>query len=128
MDAGSEATVRAFASGVGLRTKDVIAGLARPIRIVIVEHHEARAEFRRSDRSHSWVLAGVWIDHVSFHPATAGVEPIRRRLPESGLLGWTDLPVVIAPTVGAAGEAALEVARRGWPTRVRPDVPFANSG
>ena len=93
-----------------------------------MEHHEARAEFRRSDRNHSWVLAGVWIDRVSFHPARAGVEPIRRRLPEPGLLGWIDLPVVIAPTVVAAGEAALEVARRGWPARVRPDVPFTNAG
>jgi hypothetical protein len=94
---------------------------------VVVEHHEARAEFRRFDRNHSWVLAGVWIDGVSFHPATAGVEPIRRRLPESGLIGWIDLPVVIALTDGAAGEAALDVARRGWPARVRSVVPFANS-
>jgi hypothetical protein len=93
-----------------------------------LERHEARAEFRRSDRNHSWVLAGVWIDLVSFHPATAGVEPIRRRLPESGLVGWIGLPVVIAPSVGAAGEAALAAARQGWPGRVRPDVPFATSG
>lgn len=93
-----------------------------------LERHEARAEFRRFDRNHPWVLAGVWIDSVSFHPATTGVEPIRRRLPESGLVGWIGLPVVIAPTVGAAGEAALGVARQGWPARARPDVPFTNGG
>ena len=93
-----------------------------------LQRHEARAEFRRSDRSQSWVLAGVWIDTVSFHPATAGVEPIRRRLPESGLIGWIGLPVVIAPTIEAAGDAALGVARRGWPARARPDVPFPDGG
>jgi hypothetical protein len=93
-----------------------------------LERHEARAEFRRADRNHPWVLAGVWIDSVSFHPASAGVEPIRRRLPESGLIGWIGLPVVIAPSAGAAGEAALGAARRGWPARACPDVPFPDGG
>jgi hypothetical protein len=104
------------------------ADLAHPIRIVIVHHHEARAEFRRSSRDHSWVLAGVWIDDIEFHPASPGVEPIRRRLPESGLVGWIELPIVIAPTAVAAGEVGLEVARQAWPRRVRRNVPFANAG
>jgi hypothetical protein len=91
-----------------------------------VEHHQARAEFRRTSRDDAWVLAGVWIDHVAFHPAHPGVEPIGGRLPDTGLLGWADLPMVIAPSVEGAGEAALKVARDGWPARIRSEVPFAS--
>jgi hypothetical protein len=92
-----------------------------------VQHHEARAEFRRGTRQHPWILAGVWVDHVVFQPASPGVEPITQRLPDTGLLGWIDLPTVIAPTVAAAGEAGLAVARQAWPDRVRTEVPFASA-
>jgi hypothetical protein len=92
-----------------------------------VEHHRARAEFRRASRDAPWVLAGVWVDHVAFQPAIPGVEPISGRLPETGLLGWFDLPTVIAPDARAAGEAALQVARESFPTTVRRTVPFATA-
>ena len=90
-----------------------------------VEHHQARAEFRRESRDAPWVLAGVWVDHVAFQPVRPGVEPIARRLPETGLLGWLDLPTIIAPSIQAAGEAALQVARQTFPGMVRRGVPFA---
>ena len=93
-------------------------------RTVAARFH-ANAEFRRARRDAPWVLAGVWIDHVEFHPAGLGVEPIVRRLPETGLLGWSELPPIIASGADAAGEAALSVARHAWPTRVRRRVPFA---
>ena len=89
-----------------------------------VENHNARAEFRRVTRDDPWILAGVWVDHVAFQPATPGVEPITGRLPDTGLLGWADLPTVIALGVTAAGEAALIVARQAWPDRVRDVVPL----
>jgi len=92
----------------------------------MVARFHASAEFRRSRRDGPWVLAGVWIDHVEFHPAGPGVEPIARRLPETGLLGWSELPPIIASGADAAGEAALSVARQAWPTRVRRSVPFAS--
>jgi hypothetical protein len=92
-----------------------------------VEHYEARAEFRRVSRAAPWVLAGVWVDHVAFQPANPAVEPISRRLPDTGLLGWIDLPTIIAPSVEAAGQAALAVARQAWPERVHDDVPFASA-
>ena len=76
-------------------------------------------------RADSWVLAGVWIDHFAFQPVSPGVEPVTRRLPDTGLLGWFDLPTVIAPDARAAGEAALEVARQAFPRTVRRAVPFA---
>ncbi|HYU51245.1 MAG TPA: hypothetical protein VEO91_15080 [Candidatus Limnocylindria bacterium] len=90
----------------------------------MAERYRANAEFRRADRGAPWVLAGVWIDHVDFHPASPGVEPIARRLPETGLLGWVELPPLVAPGRQAAGAAALEVARHAWPGRVRAKVPF----
>jgi len=98
----------------------------RPDRVQnrAVEHHNARAEFRRVTRDDPWILAGVWVDHVAFQPATPGVEPITGRLPDTGLLGWADLPTVIALGVTAAGEAALIVARQAWPDRVRDVVPL----
>jgi hypothetical protein len=94
---------------------------------VMAERYRANAEFRRASRTAPWVLAGVWIDHVDFHPARPGVEPIARRLPETGLLGWVELPPLVAPGPEAAGTAALEAARHGWPDRVRATVPFASS-
>ena len=103
-----------------------MAAFSQERQNLAVEHHQARAEFRRSSRDDPWVLAGVWIDHVAFQPAHPGVEPIGRRLPDTGLVGWADLPMVIAPTVEAAGEAALKVARDGWPARIRSEVPFAS--
>jgi hypothetical protein len=89
-----------------------------------VEHHHARAEFRRASRDAPWVLAGVWVDDIAFQPVGPGVEPITRRLPDTGLLGWFDLPTVIAPDARAAGEAALQVARQAFPRTVRRAVPF----
>ncbi len=93
----------------------------------MAERYRANAEFRRADREAPWILAGVWIDHVAFHPARPGVEPIARRLPQSGLLGWAELPPLVAPNAEAAGAAALNVARQAWPGRVRSAVPFAAS-
>jgi len=93
----------------------------------MAERYRANAEFRRASRAAAWVLAGVWIDHVEFHPARPDVEPIARRLPETGLLGWSALPPLVAPGPEAAGTAALDAARRAWPGRVRATVPFASS-
>jgi hypothetical protein len=93
----------------------------------MAERYRANAEFRRAGRGAPWVLAGVWIDHVAFHPARPGVEPITRRLPETGLLGWAELPPLVAPDSHAAGAAALNAARQAWPGRVRSKVPFAGS-
>jgi hypothetical protein len=93
----------------------------------MVERYRANAEFRRASRAAPWVLAGVWIDHVEFHPARPDVEPIARRLPETGLLGWVELPPIAAPGSDAAGLAALNVARVAWPERVRARVPFASA-
>jgi len=120
---GSESTHRLFEVCKGPGVAD------RPNRIQnrLVEHHKARAEFRRVTRDDPWILAGVWVDHVAFQPATAGVDPIAGRLPDTGLLGWADLPTVIAPGITAAGEAALIVARQAWPDRVRGEIPFASA-
>jgi hypothetical protein len=93
----------------------------------MAERYQANAEFRRAGRGAPWVLAGVWIDHVDFHPARPGVEPIARRLPETGLLGWAELPTLVAAGPEAAGAAALSAARHAWPDRVRASVPFACS-
>jgi hypothetical protein len=90
-----------------------------------VGHYQARAEFRRAKRDDPWVLAGVWVDHVAFEPASAGVEPIVARLPDTGLIGWVDLPTIIAPGIQAAGETALQVARQTFPGMVRRKVPLA---
>ena len=72
------------------------------------------------------MLAGVWVENV-FHPAVPGVEPIRGRLPQPGLVGWVDLPTpLIAAGLDQAGSAALEVARAAWPRSVQPAVPYAS--
>ena len=70
------------------------------------------------------MLAGVWIDGSGFHPAEPGVEPIRGRLSDAGLVGWADLPPVLSPTATEAAEVGLEVARQRWPRWSRSDVPF----
>jgi hypothetical protein len=93
----------------------------------MAERYRANAEFRRASRAAPWVLAGVWIDHVEFHPARPDVEPIARRLPETGLLGWAELPPIVAPRREAAGGTALGVARQMWPGRVGAKVPFARA-
>lgn len=86
--------------------------------------YRARAEFRRLTRASPWVLAGVRVG-VTFRPAAPEVEPIRSRLPDSGLVGWAtlDMPIV-APDAERAGDAALEVARSTWPDRVCAAVPY----
>lgn len=88
----------------------------------------ARAEFRRTSRNAGWVLAGVWLDGV-FYPVAPNVEPIRTRLPETGLVGWSDIttPILAAGETEAAA-AAIEVARATWPKRTRSAVPFAGTG
>jgi hypothetical protein len=89
-------------------------------------HFHARAEFRRRGRRAPWVLAGVVIEG-DLWPAVDGVEPLRQRLPEAGLVGWADLPTpILAVDVAAAAAIALEVARTAWPARVRPVVPYAS--
>jgi hypothetical protein len=88
----------------------------------------ARAEFRRRDRRSEWALAGVRLDD-RFWPAVPGVEPVRQRLPDTGLLGWAELPSpVIAPTAEEAAAVALDVARAAWPGRVTDLVPFSSGG
>jgi len=85
-----------------------------------------RAEFRRHDRAAPWVLAGVVVDG-GFHPVRPGVERLRMRLPEPGLVGWSDLPTaIVAADPATAAAAALDVARAAWPGRVRDLVPFAS--
>jgi len=72
------------------------------------------------------VLAGVRIDGV-FHPAADGIEPIRGRLPDSGLLAWADIPTaILAPDAATAASVALEVAARTWPAESRGRAPFAS--
>jgi hypothetical protein len=93
-----------------------------------VPRYRAAAEFRRQTTTSGWVLAGVLIDH-QFTPAVPGVEPVRWRLPTTGLQGWTDLPLpIIAADPAAAAQAALDQARDTWPDRVRPEVPHAAGG
>ena len=86
--------------------------------------YRARAEFRRLTRDAPWVLAGVRVAD-RFFPAAAGVEPIRGRLPEAGLVGWAaiDEPI-LAPDATGAAATALELAARRWPARVGRGVPF----
>jgi hypothetical protein len=85
--------------------------------------YRARAEFRRGRLGSPWVLAGVRLQH-RFWPARPGVEPVDRRLRNTGPLGWTDLPSpIVAPDVEAAATVALATARAAWPARDRPDVP-----
>jgi hypothetical protein len=76
------------------------------------QRHRARAEFRRLTRDSGWVLEGI--------------EPIRGRLPEAGLLAWRDLPApIVARDPESAAAIALDVARVTWPEQVREPVPFS---
>ncbi len=85
---------------------------------------QARAEFRRRTRGSPWVLAGVSIG-TRFLPARDGVERIRARLPEPGLVAWTDLPdPILATSVDQALAIALDVATGRWPRYGRGAVPF----
>ncbi len=89
-----------------------------------MQRYAARAEFRRLNRDAPWVIAGVWV-RTRFFPAVPGVEPVRARLPDAGLVGWTALPSpVLAPGIVEAGSAALEVARAMWPKRDRRSIPY----
>jgi hypothetical protein len=91
-----------------------------------VPRYAARAEFRRRDRGARWVLAGIRIDGV-FHPAADGIEPIRGRLPDTGLLAWADLPTaILAPDEATAASVALDVAAHTWPAESRGRAPFAS--
>ena len=70
------------------------------------------------------MLAGVSIGG-RFEPARAGVEQIRGRLPEPGLVAWRDLPdPIVASSIDQALAVALDVARGRWPQYARDDVPF----
>ena len=54
-----------------------------------------------------------------------GVEQIRARLPEPGLVAWQDLPdPIVAASVDQAIAIALEVARGRWPRYADGNVPF----
>ena len=89
-----------------------------------MRRYRARAEFRRSTRDSRWVLAGVSIGG-RFGPAEEGIEQIRARLPEPGLVGWHDLPEpILAASVDEALAIALEVARGRWPRLAGGPVPF----
>jgi hypothetical protein len=93
-----------------------------------VRRFHARVEFRRADRASAWAIAGVVIEH-RFWPAAAGVEPVLRRLPEPGLVGWTDLPSpVLAPDEATAAEIAIGLARARWADRATRAIPFAGGG
>ncbi len=88
--------------------------------------YAARAEFRRRRRDDRWVLAGVRIEGF-FHPAADGIEPIRGRLPDTGLLAWADLPTkILAPDRATAATVALGVAAQIWPAESRGRAPFAS--
>jgi hypothetical protein len=70
------------------------------------------------------VLAGVSISG-RFLAAADGVERIRARLPEPGLLAWSDLPdPILAASVDQALTIALDVARGRWPRHTPGPVPF----
>jgi hypothetical protein len=89
-----------------------------------MRRYKARAEFRRRTRGSRWVLAGVSIG-ARFLPAADGVEHIRARLPEPGLVAWTDLPdPILATGVDQALTIALDVARGRWPRHAAGPVPF----
>jgi hypothetical protein len=60
-----------------------------------------------------------------FEPAREGVEPVRGRLPEPGLVAWRDLPdPIVAGNIDQALAIALEVARGRWPRYADGSVPF----
>ena len=88
--------------------------------------YRARAEVRRRSRESRWILAGVSIGG-RFRPVQDGVEPIRARLPQSGLVAWLDLPdPIIAADVDQALTIALDVARGHCPPDDRNGVPFSS--
>jgi hypothetical protein len=89
----------------------------------LARRYDPRAEFRRADREADWVLAGVWISDV-FYPAVPGVEPVRRRLPAPGLVGWVDLDTVLAASADEAAARSLELAAGRWPRARRSTVPY----
>jgi hypothetical protein len=89
-----------------------------------MRRYRARAEFRRQTRGSRWVLAGVSIGG-RFEAAQSGVEQIRGRLPEPGLVAWRDLPdPILAASADQALVIALEVARGHWPRYAHGSVPF----
>jgi hypothetical protein len=89
-----------------------------------MRRYHARAEFRRRTRESRWVLAGVSIGG-RFEPARGGVEQIRGRLPEPGLVAWRDLPEpIVAASIEQALGIALEMARGRWPRYANGSVPF----
>ena len=89
-----------------------------------MRRYRARAEFRRPTSAARWVLAGVSIGG-RFQPSQDGVERIRGRLPEPGLVAWRDLPdPIVAATVDQALTIALDVARGRWPRFAGGRVPF----
>ena len=89
-----------------------------------MRRYRARAEFRRRTSGSRWVLAGVSIGG-RFEPAQDGVEQIRGRLPEPGLVAWQDLPdPIVAGSIGQALAIALEVARGRGPRYSTGVVPF----
>ena len=89
-----------------------------------MRRYRARAEFRRQTRDTRWILAGVSIGG-RFEPAQAGVEQIRGRLPQPGLVAWRDLPdPIVAMAIDQALTIALNVARARWPEHANGEVPF----
>jgi hypothetical protein len=89
-----------------------------------MRRYRARAEFRRRTRGSGWVLAGVSIG-ARFLPVRDGIERIRARLPEPGLVAWIDLPdPIVAGSIDHALSISLEVARARWPRYDRSAVPF----
>ena len=89
-----------------------------------MRRYRARAEFRRQTADSRWVLAGVSIGG-QFEPAEAGVERIRGRLPEPGLVAWRDLPdPIVAASLDQALTIGLDVARGRWPRHAAGPVPF----
>ena len=89
-----------------------------------MRRYRAHAEFRRRTRESQWILAGVSMGG-RFAPAQDGVEQIRGRLPEPGLVAWRDLPgPIVAASIDQAITIALDVARARWPRHADGDVPF----
>ena len=89
-----------------------------------MRRYRARAEFRRRTRESRWILAGVSIGG-RFKPAQDGVEQIRGRMPEPGLVAWRDLPdPIVAASLDQALAIALDVTRARWPRYADGDVPF----
>jgi hypothetical protein len=89
-----------------------------------MRRYRARAEFRRRTSGSRWVLAGVSVGG-RFLSAAEGVERIRGRLPEPGLVAWRDLPdAIVGADVEQALAIALEVARARWPRYADGPVPF----